>query len=131
MKQQKYKEAAEVFERGLVRFNDGVMTVIAPEGTAEDDFQRMRLLQASIRGYYKELSQAHLKLEQLEPASKALELAKTFRIEFAKSPAAAKPKLPAKIIVSVTKADIDAAKTLDEFRKATTVERSGFPTKAK
>ena len=126
-KQQKYKEAAEAFEKGLVRFNDGVITVIAPEGTADDDFNRMRIFQASIRNYYKDLSQAHLKLEQLEQASKALELAKTFRIEFAKSLTAAKPKLPAKLIVSVTKADIDAAKTPGDFRKAITVDRTGFP----
>ena len=126
-KQQKYKEAAEAFVKGLGRFNDGVITVIAPEGTAEDDFKRMRILQASIRDHYKDLSQAYLKLEQLERASKALELAKTFRIEFAKSPVAAKPKLPAKLIVSVMKADIDAAKSLEETRKATSIERSGFP----
>lgn len=127
LRQQKYKEAAEAFEKGLVRFNEGVITVFAPAGTTEGNFQQVRDFQTSIRGMYKDLSQAYLKLDQLDQASKALGLAKTFRIEFAKSPAAPKPKLPAKLIVSILKSDIDSAKSLDDFRKVTTVERSGFP----
>lgn len=133
-KQQKYKEAAEAFEKGLGRYQDGVIRVSAAAGTPHDTIvKELKESEAAVRGMYKQLAASQLQLGELDKAKKSLELATSLKIELyeAKSTEKPRPKLPAKIIVSALKADIDSAKTLDDFRKVATVERSGFPTPKK
>ena len=83
----------------------------------------------SIRGMHKQVAYAYLNLGDLKKASRALDLAMNLKLEFlaVKSTEKPKPKLPAKLIVSIMKADIDAAKSPADFRKVASVERNGFP----
>ncbi len=130
MKQQKYKEAAEAYEKGLARFQETVIRMSVISGASLEAFRKaMDESAESTRGMHRQLAVAYANLGDLKKASRALDLAINLKLEIlaAKATEKPKPKLPAKIIVSVTKADIDSAKTSDEFRKVATVERSGFP----
>ena len=130
LKQQKYREAAEAFEKGLARYQDAVIRLAPPAGTESEAYLRaMRESEAAIRGMFQQLALAYLQLGEPDKAKAALGQATGLKLELAapKPAGHAVPRFPAKLIVSVTKADIDAAKSLEEFRKAVSVERTGFP----
>ena len=127
LKQLKYKEAAEAFEKVLAKRQATVIRV-AP-GKLDEPFRNgVEAMVESIRGVHTSLAVAYANLNDLKKAKRSLDLAINFKIEINSSETELpRPKLPAKMIVSITKADIDAAKSAEDFRKASTVERSGFP----
>ena len=130
LKQQKYKEAADSFEKGLARFQETVIRMSVAPNAPFDEFRKaMEESAESIRGMHKQLAFAYMNLGDLKKASRALDLATNLKLEIlaVKPSETQKPKLPAKLIVNITKADIDAAKSPEDFRKLATVERSGFP----
>ena len=134
MKQLKYKEAAEAYEKGLARFQETVIRMsVAPNAPFDEYRKAMEESAESIRGMHKQLAFAYMNLGDLKKASRSLDLAMNLKLEILalKSTEKPRPKLPAKIIVSASKVDIDSAKTLQDFRKVATVERSGFPTAKK
>ncbi len=130
LKQQKYKEAAESFEKGLARFQTGVIRMSIPEGTQKEDLRKLVTdAETTVRTTFGQLALAYFETSEPGKAKAALERALNFKIDDSPHPRddKPKPKLPAKLIVSVLKAEIDSAKTLDDFRKVAMVERSGFP----
>lgn len=129
MKQGKYKEAAEAYEKGLARYREPVARVTFAASTpAEQVKQGIADLERSIRNTYKSLATAYLHLNEIEKAQTAVALAAVLKVEVA-APGGEKPKpqVPAKIHLAVAKSDIDRVKTLDEFRKSLHLELIGFP----
>lgn len=126
LKQLKFKESAEALERVWAKHQATVIRV-AP-GKLDEDFRNgVEAMTESIRGVHTQLAVTYANLGDLKKAKRALELATNFKIEIDSSETEKpRPKLPAKLIVSALKADIDAAKTPGDFRKAVTVERTGF-----
>lgn len=129
MKQGKYKEAAEAYEKGLTRYREPVARVtFAASAPAEQVKQGIADLERSVRGTYKSLATAYLHLNELEKAQTAVALAAVLKVEVGTAGGEkAKPTLPAKIHLAVCKSDIDRVKTLDEFRKSLHLELIGFP----
>jgi len=129
LKQGKFKEAVAAYEKGLTRYRDGVIRLTFPPTISAAEVSKVIAeTQASVRASYKSLAAAYLQTNELDKARAALERAMTLKVELATAGAEkAKPRLPAKLVLSVTKADIDRNPKLEELRKAAVIETTGFP----
>lgn len=128
LKQGKHTEAVEAYLKGLVRFQHPVGFSFPPNVPHKDATTAIQDMTASVRGTYKSLAAAYLQLGHLDDAKAALEKATSIQIESvsAKSAERLKPVGPAKLVLSVAKADL-AAKDAAAFKKAVAVERLNFP----
>lgn len=132
LKQNKPKEAAQAYERALARFKEPLTKMNALAGL--DDAQNRAIvteLVPKVQDAYAKLAQAWLAAGEKDKAAAALEMSRKFSIELAPGSAPAKEKavpVPAKLMVSVTKADLDkAGDDPTALRKAVKVELTGFP----
>lgn len=128
LKQGKHAQAVEEYLKGLVRFKD-TARLSAPANTPYKDVTAaLEEMTGSIRATYKSLAAAYLALGHLEDAKQALEKATSVRVELGTGSTGDTPKAvgPAKLILSVAKADL-TAKDAAAFKKAVTVERVNFP----
>ena len=129
MKQGKHKEACDAYGEALSRFWAKPFKVTAPVSlTPAQKQQYADELQKGVRDAMKTYAKALLLADQPERAKEALEMATGFvAVEVTPTTVPASSTTPAKLIVSVTKADIDAAKDAAAFKKAVKVERLNFP----
>ncbi|OWK44445.1 tetratricopeptide repeat protein [Fimbriiglobus ruber] len=132
LKQNKPKEAAEAYERALSRYKAPVFRMSAPPRmTPAQVSELIGEHQQNVRGIYRQLALAWLTVGDLDRSQAALDQSRKFRIELADKadPAAAAAVLvPAKLIISVAKADLDkAGGDPSAFRKAVKIETIGFP----
>ncbi len=129
LKQGKHKEACDAYGAALDRFRAKPFKVSAPATlTAEQKRQYADELQKGVRDAMKSYAKALLLSDQTERAKEALELATGFvvlEVSPISTPAASTG--PAKLIVTVSKADIDAAKDATAVKKAVKAERLNFP----
>ncbi len=129
LKQGKHKEAAEAYGETLARFWAKPFKVSAPSTfTAEQKRQYADELQKGVRDAMKNYAKALLLNDQTERAKEALEVATGFvvlEVSPISTPTAGTG--PAKLIVTVSKVDIDAAKDGAAFKKAVKAERVNFP----
>ncbi len=131
LKQGKYKESLESFEKGLARFLvPGRSRFIPFAGVSEAESRKsMQEHLTFLRTAHQSLAKAALQLGDVDKAKRSLDFLAGFRIELgdAKDAAPAKPQLPAKLVLAVAKSDIDRNPKLEEFRKGAHVELVGFP----
>lgn len=133
LKAGKYAEAAEAYAEGLVRFGDKEWPIWSMSGTtAEQRKQYAEELQKGVRDAMKSYAKALLLADQPDKAKWALGMATGFVVTDA-TPAAvpAKTTAPAKLVITVSKADLDAAKDAAAVKKAVKTERVNFPAEAK
>lgn len=132
LKQKKYAEAVEAYLKGLVRFKQPIdLQWHSSHMTSKDANTAAAELQTGVRSAYKSLATAYLQLNQLEDAREAMGQAASYRfvnLIDVSDPGVVKrkPTGPAKLILSVTKADV-AAKDAAALKKAVVVERLNFP----
>ncbi len=134
LKQNKPREAAEAYQRALTRYRDAITRTAAPPGLTQAQANEMATeLQKGVRDAYRNLAQAWLAAGDADKAQAALDMARKFKIEMttgsgsASTPTKGIP-VPAKLVVTVAKADIDkAGDDLAAFKKAVKVETIGFP----
>lgn len=133
LKQGKYKEATEAYGEGLARFWQKPFKVSAPPTlTAEQKNAYAEELQKGVRDAMKNYAKALLLADQPERAKEALEMATGFVVlEVTPTTVPPSPTAPAKLIVSVTRADIAAAKDAAALKKAVRVEQVNFPSEGK
>jgi hypothetical protein len=132
LKQGKYKDATEAYGEGLSRFWQKPFKVSAPPNlTAEQKKQYADELQKGVRDAMTSYAKALLMADQPDRAKEALELATGFTAVEASPPTAAKPTTPAKLILTLSRADAeltkDAAKEVAAFKKLVKVDRVNFP----
>ena len=133
MKQGKFKEAVEAYEKGLARYKLPMRSQYRPaDGEAFADAQKViDGCLVAIHKAHHSLAKAALELGNADKAKRALDFISDFKITMGERVPAgtekAKPHLPAKIVLAVCKSDIDRNPKLDEFRKAMSVELVGFP----
>ena len=129
MKQQKYKEALAAYREGLVRFQAGVYHLQTPIGVKVNDaVKAVEELEARVRDLYKAIAVAQLSTQDVDGAKASLELAQTFKVVMVNQTATAKPRLPAKMVVTVSVGDLAKAADYAAFKKASKVELQNFPT---
>jgi hypothetical protein len=129
MKQGKYDVAAAAYLVALARFTDKQFKMTAPPNlTAEQRNQYAEEFQKGVREAMTNFSKALVMTDKADAAKKALELATEFVVLEVTTPTA-KATGPAKLIVSVTKADMDATKDAAGVRKAVKVETPSEPKK--
>lgn len=129
LKQGKYKEACDAYGEALSRFWAKPFKVTpSPTLTAEQRKQFADELQKAVRDAMKNYAKALLLADQPDRAKEALDMATGF-VVLEVTPTTVPPSAtgPAKLIVSVTKTDIDAAKDAAAFKKVVKVERVNFP----
>lgn len=130
LKQGKHADAVKAYETAVARYPATLTTITPPkEMKAADLTAAVKELQGSVATAYKSLAQAYIGVGNLDEAKRALELAQKVEIKVAagdKKPAG--PPVPAKIILTVKKAHLDAAEKLSpaNFRKGVTVETVGM-----
>lgn len=132
LKQGKFAEAVEAYQKGLsFRFRSkGPYSFPISKNTEwKEAAVAVEEMTTSVRNALKSLATAYLQLGKLDDAKEATETAVSFRIGIAPTQPAAKPVGPAKLILSVSKADADA-KDLAGFKKVVAVERVHFPAAA-
>ena len=130
LKQNKPKDAAAAYEKALARFKESVAKISPPLNlTAPQKAELVTEFQKGVRDAYRRLAQAFLADNQAEKAQAALDLSRNFRVELAAgAPPVPGIPVPAKLVLGVTKADLDKAATDPAvFKKAVTVETVGFP----
>lgn len=129
MKQGKHKEACDAYGEALSRFWAKPFKVTAPASlTAAQKQQYADELQKGVRDAMKSYAKALLLADQPERAKEALEMATGFvAVEVTPTTVPASSTAPAKLIVSVTKAEVDAAKDAAAVKKAVKGERLNFP----
>lgn len=129
LKQGKYKEACDSYGEALARFWQKPFRVSPlPTLTPELRKEFADELQKRVREAMKNYAKALLLADQPERAKEALEMATGFTVlEVTPTTVPATSTAPAKLIVSVTKADIDGAKDAAAFKKAVKMERVNFP----
>jgi hypothetical protein len=132
LKQGKPREAAAAYERALARYKEPLTKVTAPAGLSEDQ-QRLLVgeLGEGVRGAYAKLAQAWLAAGDRDKAAAALKLSQEFKVDLVTGATPAREKavpVPAKLVISVAKADLDkAGDDPAAFRKLVKVETVGFP----
>lgn len=127
VKQQKYMEAAAAYETALARFRTTNTVVTLPANVAWDDVKLALLdLRKGVRGAYKSLATVYLQLGEVEKSKAALTLVTAFELSV-KNAGEPKPLLPAKMIVTVPKAEVTRAGEYADFLKTMKVERTNFP----
>jgi hypothetical protein len=133
LKQNKHKEACDAYGEALARFWAKPFKVSAPTTfTAEQKRQYADELQKGVRDAMKNYAKALLLSDQPDRAKEALDMATGFVVlEVSPISTPAKSTGPAKLILTVGKADIDAAKDAAAFKKAVKVERLNFPEEGK
>jgi tetratricopeptide (TPR) repeat protein len=130
LKQGKPAEAAQSYEQALARYKNLTTKVDPPSNLSPAQVQSMVAeLQSGVRSSFKQLAQAYLAAGDTEKAAAALELARNFTAQL---PSRAELTLkgvhvPAKLVISIAKADTEKATTEEAFRKAVKVEVTGFP----
>lgn len=129
LKQGKHAEACDAYGKGLNRFWQKPFKVSAPASlTAAQKSQYADELQKGVRDAMKSYAKALLMADQPERAKQALDMAVGFVVlEVSPISTPASSTAPAKLIVSVSKADIDPAKDAAALKKAVKVERLNFP----
>jgi hypothetical protein len=128
LKQGKSKEACDAYSEALTRFFDKPFKATTPAAlTAEQKKQYADEFQKGVRDAMKSYAKALLLNDQPVSAKLALEMATEFVVQdVTPTVAAAKTTAPAKLILTVSKADIDGAKDAAAFKKAVKVERVNF-----
>jgi hypothetical protein len=132
MRQNNPKIAAEAYRGALARFPAGEVKVPAPSSSPEPIGEEFR---KAITDARRKLAMAILATAtspaDLDAGRKVLDLAANTKVTFVGSASSPKPtvSVPAKLILSVKKADLDQADKLSaaEFRKLVTVETVGLP----
>jgi hypothetical protein len=131
LKQGKPQEAAAAYVRALARFHNGLVGRFAPPSgiTAAQRTEMAAELQKGVRNAYRHLAQAWLAAGDVEKGQAALNMAQKYTVRLAGANDRDKRvPVPAKLIISVTRADADkAGNNLLNFRKAVKVETIGFP----
>lgn len=128
LKQGKFKDAAEAYEKGLSRFQQPVGIRFPLTVPAADARKALAELEQSVRGTYKALATAYLQMNELDKAKTALDKATTLKLELATAGVEkARPALPAKLVLAVAKSDLDRNPPLAELRKGAHIETTGFP----
>lgn len=129
LKQGKHKEAAEAYATALARFTDKELMLSGlSKLTAEQRNAYADELQKGVRDAMKSYAKALLLADQPDKAKWALEMATGFVVlEVTPTTVPASSTAPAKLILSVTKADVDAAKDAAAVKKAVKAERLNFP----
>ncbi len=129
LKQGKHKEACDAYGEALARFGAKPFKVSAPATfTAEQKKQYADELQKGVRDAMKNYAKALLLADQTERAKEALDMATGFVVlEVTPISTPAKNTAPAKLILSVSKADIDIAKDAAALKKVVKAERLNFP----
>jgi hypothetical protein len=133
LKQAKPKDAVAAYERGLTRFKDPVVRIARPKGmTPVQQGEMAAELQKGIRDAYARLAQARITAGDIDRAQNAIEMARNFKVELmAGTTAPAKGTeipVPAKLIVSIGKGDLDrAGDDTAAIKTAAKVETTGFP----
>lgn len=145
-KQGKHTEAVEAYLMGLVRFRESVTLSFPPSVSHKDATAAIQDMTTSVRTIYKALAASYLQLGHVDDAKAALEKATSLTVKVSEAKAADTPKAvgPAKLILSVAKADLMKKPNTDgmewvkvvpflqaEFKKAVTVERVNFPAEVK
>lgn len=133
LKQGKYKEACDAYATALARFTYkefklGILTNMTTEQRKQyaDEFQK------GVRDAMKSYAKALVLADQPEKAKLALDLASGFIVlEVTPTTVPASSTAPAKLILTVSKSDLDAAKDTAAFKKAMKVERMNFPVEGK
>jgi hypothetical protein len=132
LKQGKHAAAVEAYLKGLVRFKGPIdLRFHSSHMTRRDAEVAVAELQAGVRSAYKSLAAAYMQLNQLDDAREAMGQAASYRFADLIDATAAgagerKPVGPAKLILSVAKADL-MTKDAAAFKKAVAVERLNFP----
>lgn len=129
LKQGKSKEACDAYASALARFKDKEFKLRGPANlTAEQRTQYDEEFQKGVRDAMKNYAKALLLADQPEKAKEALDMAVGFVVlEVTPTTVPAKSTAPAKLILTVRKTDIDAAKDAAAFKKAVKAERVNFP----
>jgi hypothetical protein len=129
LKQNKYKEACDAYGEALSRLWAKPFKVSAPATlSAAQKSQYADELQKGVRDAMKNYAKALLLSDQADRAKEALDMATGFTVlEVSPISTPASSTAPAKLIVSVSKADIDAAKDAAALKKTVKVERLNFP----
>lgn len=129
LKQGKYKEAGDVYTTALSRFKHKEFKLTGPANmTPEQRTQYAEEFQKGVRDAMKNYAKALLLADVPEQAKQALEMATGFVVlEVTPTTVPAKLSGPAKLILTVSKADVDTAKDAAAFKKAVMVERLNFP----
>jgi hypothetical protein len=128
LKQGKHNEAATAYATALARFTDKQFKMIAPTKlTPEQRNQVAEDFQTTVREATARYAKALVLADKPDEAKKALELATEFVVLEVTPATAPSPTAPAKLIVSVSKADVDGAKDAAAVKKAVKVERVNFP----
>jgi hypothetical protein len=135
LKQNNPKEAAAAYQKALARFPAGkpLKIDIRTNASATDAAQVAELMRQSVIDVRKKLAQAHLAAGNLPEAKAALESALNVEVESVRVAAADAGKatvpVPAKLVLTVKKTDLDRAEKLTaaEFKKLVAVETVGLP----
>lgn len=133
LKQGKHAEACDAYGKGLNRFWQKPFKVSAPVSlTATQKSQYADELQKGVRDAMKSYAKALLLTDQAERAKEALDMATGFTVlEVSPISTPASSSAPTKLILTVSKADIDKAKDATAFKKTVKVEWVNSPDQMK
>lgn len=133
LKQGKHAEACDAYGKGLNRFWQKPFKVSAPVSlTATQKSQYADELQKGVRDAMKSYAKALLLTDQAERAKEALDMATGFTVlEVSPISTPASSSAPTKLILTVSKADIDNAKDATAFKKTVKVEWVNSPDQMK
>ena len=130
LKQNNPREAAAAYQKALARVGDGVVMIALP-GDRIYHSESKEILDAkqAVADARKKLAQALLAAGNLDGAKKALDAATGVQVRVAADGKPAPLPVPAKLVLTVKKADLDRAGKLSaaEFKKLVTVETTGLP----
>jgi hypothetical protein len=128
LKQQKHKEALAAYREGLVRFQALDYYLQLPiDVKVTDAAKAVEELQTRVRQLYQGIAMAQIALQDVDGAKASLEFAQNFKIVIVNQTPTAKPRLPAKLIVSVAAGDLAKAADYAAFQKLAKVELQNFP----
>jgi hypothetical protein len=123
LRQDNPKQAAEAYKKAVARFGTGA-AVVVPAGTNPATFHAIGEAVGRLR---RKLAQALIAAGELDDARKWLDAAKAESVT-AGDQSPARPPVPARLTITVTKAVLDQADALGPagFRKKVTVETTGY-----
>jgi hypothetical protein len=133
LKQGKHAEACDAYGKGLSRFWQKPFKVTAPASlTTAQKSQYAEDLQQGVRDAMKNYAKALLLSNQADRAKEALDMATGFTVlEVSPISTPASSTAPTKLILTVSKADIDKAKDATAFKKTVKVEWVNSPDQMK
>lgn len=130
LKQGKPEEAIKAYEAALARYVATDTTISVPKNMKMADVtEGIKELHKNVTGTYRSLAQAYLAVGNFDEAKRAIDLAQRIKIELSSSEKRERATpVPAKIILTVKKAHLDAAEKLSpaDFRKGVGVEIVGM-----